>query len=88
MNSFLIGILGFSNLVLALLTFVLMTRPEKLLGLLAFVAGVREEWRLGFLMEKERERLLRFGRALAVPTLFLLFMWSVFCGVMIRILGY
>ena len=87
MNSILIGILGISNLSLALFTFVLLARPEKLLGLLAMVAGVREEWRLGYLMESDREKLLHLGRSLGIPILFLLFTWSFLCGVMIRLLG-
>lgn len=87
MISFLVGALGVSNLFLALFTFVLIARPEKLLGILAMVAGVREEWRLGYLMESEREKLLHLGRSLGFPALLLLFAWSFFCGVMIRILG-
>ena len=87
MISFVVGALGVSNLFLALFTFVLIARPEKLLGLLALVAGVREEWRLGYLMESDREKLLHLGRSLGFPALLLLFSWSFFCGVMIRILG-
>jgi hypothetical protein len=87
MNSFLIIALGVSNLFLALFTFVLLARPEKLLGLLALAAGVREEWRLGYLMESERKRLIHLGRSLGIPLLLFLFTWSFLCGVLIRLLG-
>ena len=87
MISFLVAGLGVSNLLLALFIFVLLARPEKLLGVLARVAGVREEWRRGYLMEADRERLLHLGRSLGFPALLLLFTWSFFCGVMIRALS-
>ena len=87
MNSLLVVSLGVSSLFLALFTFVLIARPEKLIGILAMIAGVREEWRLGYLMEAERDRLIHLGRSLGFPALLLLFAWSFFCGVMIRILG-
>jgi hypothetical protein len=77
MNSFLIIALGVSNLFLALFTFVL----------LAMAAGVRKEWRLGYLMESDRKRLLQLGRSLGIPLLIFLFTWSFLCGVLIRLLG-
>ena len=85
MINFLGAVLVISNLILALLTFVLLARPEKLLGILARIAGVRDEWRLGYLLEADRDRLLHLGRAIGFPALLLLFMWSFFCGVMIRL---
>ena len=87
MNSFLIGALGMSNMILALFTFVLLARPEKLMGILAIIAGVKEEWRFGYLLESDREKLIHLGYSLRYPALLLLFGWSFFCGVMIRFLS-
>ena len=86
MNVAIVYVVGFSNLMLAMLTFVLLARPDKMMGLLARLSGDGEAWRLGTLMHQEQQKLLLLGHQLQWPALFLLFGWSFFCGALIRFL--
>lgn len=86
MTNALVYILGFSNLMLAMLTFVLLARPDKMLGILSFLSGEAEAWRLGMLLQQDQQRLLILGDKLRWPALLLLFGWSFFCGAVIRFL--
>ena len=86
MTSTIVYLLGFSNLMLALVTFVLLARPDKMLGVLARIQGVSEAWRMGTLLQKEQLKLLQIGHNLRTPALLLLFGWSFFCGATIRFL--
>ena len=82
----LVYLLGLSNLVLALMTFVLLARPDKMLGILAHLTGLSEEWRLGRLLRTDQQRLLLLSERLRLPALLLLFGWSFFCGAVMRFL--
>ena len=86
MGIVVVYLLGLSNLVLALLTFVWLARPDKVLGILAHLNGLSEEWRLGRLLIRDRQRLLLLSERLRFPALVLLFGWSFFCGAVMRFL--
>lgn len=73
-------LLGLSDLLLALLVFVLLARPELLLGLTARLSGLGERWELGALSEAEELRLRAGLEGLALPALLGLFAWSLLTG--------
>lgn len=76
-------LLGASNVVLALVVFVLMARPERALGWLCFFNGMHEIWLAGRLSEEDETRLLTLARRLGGPSLLLLFGWSFVCGALL-----
>ena len=78
--------LGLSNLMLAMLVFVLLARPDKMMGLLASVNGRSEEFRLGRLGQQDYRRFLELAEGLHWPAIALLFGWSFFSGALIRFL--
>jgi hypothetical protein len=86
MNTVFVYFLGFSNLVLAMSTFILLARPDKMLGILAYLSGDIEAWRLGVMLRQDQKRLILLGNKLQLPALVLLFGWSFFCGAAIRFL--
>ena len=86
MTIVLVYVLGFSNLMLAMLTFILLARPDKMLGILSYLSGEIDTWRLGMLLRQDQQRLLILGEKLRWPALLLLFGWSFFCGAAIRFL--
>jgi len=86
MVNAIVYILGLSNLLLALLTFVLLARPDKMLGILAYFSGDSEAFRLGKMLQHERNKLIMLGERIRWPVLILLFGWSFFCGALIRFL--
>ena len=78
--TLLTSLLGVSNVLLALGVFVLIARPERMMGWLSTLSGMREVWISGRLSEKDEARLLNLARQLRLPLLALLFGWSFFCG--------
>ena len=86
MTTLVVCLLGFSNLVLAMSTFILLARPDKMMGLLAYLSGDIRSWRLGTLVQQDQQRLMLLGNQLQIPALVLLFGWSFFCGAAIRFL--
>jgi hypothetical protein len=77
---FALAVLLVSDLALSGLVFVLFSRPEAVLGLLARAVGVREGWRQGRLTEAEEDELLAMGGRLRWPLLAAVFAWSFVCG--------
>ncbi|MFT5683138.1 MAG: hypothetical protein ACI8RZ_004065 [Myxococcota bacterium] len=73
-------LLGITNVILALAVFVLLARPERAMGWLSTLSGMREVWLSGRLSEKDEARLLALASRLRLPLLALLFGWSFFCG--------
>ncbi len=73
-------LLGVSNVVLALAVFVLLARPERAMGWLCTLSGMRDVWLSGRLSEEDEARLLNLASRLRLPLLALLFGWSFFCG--------
>lgn len=73
-------LLGLSDLLLALTVFVLLARPELLLGLAARRAGLGERFELGGLSEEDEVGLLADLDRLALPALTGLFAWSLLTG--------
>ena len=80
MSGMLTALLGISNVLLALAVFVLLARPERAMGWLSTLSGMREVWLSGRLSEKDEARLLDLASRLRLPLLALLFGWSFFCG--------
>lgn len=80
MTTLLTALLGISNVLLALVVFVLIARPERMMGWLSSLSGMREVWLSGRLSEKDEVRLLNLAHRLRLPLLALLFGWSFFCG--------
>lgn len=78
--TLLTAVLGISNVLLALVVFVLIARPDRAMGWLCTLSGMREVWLSGRLSEKDEARLLDLAHQLRVPMLTLLFGWSFFCG--------
>ena len=78
--TLLTAVLGISNVLLALVVFVLMARPERVMGLLCRLSGMQEVWLSGRLSEQDEARLLDLAHQLRAPMLALLFGWSFFCG--------
>ena len=74
------ALLGVSNVLLALVVFVLIARPERMMGWLSTLSGMRETWLSGRLSEADEAQLLVLARRLQLPLLALLFGWSFFCG--------
>lgn len=71
------------DLLLSLVTFALLARPELFLGLIAQAVGVGEAWRTGRLDEEGRTRLLRVAERAGVPALALLFGFSFIAGALL-----
>ena len=67
-------------MLLALAVFVLLARPERAMGWLSTLSGMREVWLSGRLSEQDEARLLSLASRLRVPMLLLLFGWSFVCG--------
>ncbi len=80
MTTALLALLGVSNVLLALAVFVLLARPERTMGWLSTLSGMREVWLSGRLSEEDEARLLDLASRLRYPLLALLFGWSFFCG--------
>ena len=74
------ALLGISNVLLALAVFILLARPERAMGWLSTLSGLREVWLSGRLSEKDEARLMDVAARLRFPMLALLFGWSFFCG--------
>ena len=78
-STILVLLLGVSNVALALAVFVLLARPERVMGWLCSLSGMREVWLSGRLSEQDEARLLDLANRLRLPMLALLFGWSFFC---------
>ena len=74
------ALLGLSNVLLALSVFVLLARPERAMGWLSTLSGMREVWLSGRLSEADEENLILLAGRLRIPLLALLFGWSFFSG--------
>ncbi|MEL6341870.1 MAG: hypothetical protein AAFV53_01975 [Myxococcota bacterium] len=72
--------LATSDIALAMAVFVLMARPERAMGWLCRLNGMRELWLSGRLTEQDESRLLALAHRLRWPMLWLLFGWSFVCG--------
>lgn len=76
-------VLGASAVLLAVLVFILMARPERAIGWLCALQGMRGTWLAGRLSEQDEARLLTLAQRLGFPALFLLFGWSFVCGALL-----
>ena len=80
--TLLLAALVLSDVVLAVLVFACLARPELAMGLLAWATGRGAAWRDDSLTPTERAH-LAWGRDLArLPLLGLLFLWSFLVGVL------
>ncbi len=75
-----------SNLLFALLVFVLIGKPSLMQGWLAKFVGLQAEWQFGSLSNSERDRINTIGRRLGYLSLWALFVWSFLSGVLLRLL--
>ena len=75
-----------SNLLFAMLVFVLIGKPSLLQGWLAKFVGLQAEWKFGSLSSSEQERLNNIGRRLGYLSLWALFVWSFLSGILLRLL--
>ena len=71
---------GLSDLALAMVVFLLLARPELLLGLAARRSGLGEEFDTGTLTELEEAHLLEGLVRLGGPSVLALFVWSLLSG--------
>ncbi len=85
MISLISVLLALSSILLALGAFVLLARPEQVLGWLAILGSLREVWLSGRLSEEEEDRLMAMAHRLQGPALVLLFSWSFFCGAVLAL---
>lgn len=74
------------NLFVAMVVFVLITRPEKMFGIVSYFADLREEWATGTLGEEDYARLFRIANRLQWLALFCLLGFSFLCGSLIAII--
>ncbi len=74
------AVLALSDVLLGLVVFALLARPEAFLGVLAGWTGESRAWDEGRLDELGRLRLLALADRAAVPALILLFAWSFLAG--------
>ena len=75
-----------ANLILAILVFVLIARPERLMGLLAYLGRLQEEWRSRRLSLDQEEQLLNMAKRMQLVALLLLLGCSFFSGAIIAYL--
>jgi hypothetical protein len=75
--------LGLSDVVLAVVVFVLFARPEQSIALAAWVSGMSQALYQGGLDGAALDRLDALGRRLRRGLLALLFAWSFVCGAVI-----
>ena len=83
MIQFITSILILSAFFFTLLCFVLISRPEKLLGLLMLLSGHQEDWHSGKIDSDLEQRHYAIAKRLEWLVLFALFGWSIFCGAML-----
>ena len=83
MIQFITSMLILSAFAFTLLCFVLISRPEKLLGLLVFFSGHQEDWHSGKIDGELEQKHYAIARRIEWFVLFALFGWSVFCGAML-----
>lgn len=76
----LVWCLGASNVAMALVVFLVMARPEHMLGWLCHLHGMRDIWRAGKLSAADEAKLLGVAVRLRAPMLVLLFGWSFVSG--------
>ena len=75
-----------ANLIVAMLVFVLMTRPEKMLGIVAYLTDLHADWKQGSITEEDLYRLMRVAKKIQWLALFSLFGFSFMCGSLIAFL--
>ena len=83
MIDVLVFVLMFVNLFIALSVFVLIVRPEKIMGFLAYLGSRRQDWESGNLDEMAEYRLFMLARRLQIFGLLLLFLFSFVSGALI-----
>ena len=67
-------------LAFTILCFVLLSRPEKLLGILVIFSGEQEAWHSGKIDSDLEQKHYAVAKKLEWLVLFALFGWSVLCG--------
>ena len=83
MIQFITSILILSAFAFTLLCFVLISRPEKLLGLFVLFSGHQEDWHSGKIDSELEQRHYAIVKRLEWLVLLALFGWSIFCGAML-----
>ena len=75
-----------ANLLLAMLVFVLIARPQRLMGLLAYLGKLQDEWRARRLSLEQEQQLLNMANRMQLVALLLLLGCSFFSGAAIAYL--
>ena len=76
-----------SNLLFALIVFILIGKPSLVQGWLSRFVGLQAEWEFGSLSSADKERIDNVGKRLGYLSLFALFVWSFLSGVLLRLLA-
>ena len=74
------------NLFAAMVVFVLLTRPEKMFGIISYFVDLRKEWLAGRLKDDDYARLEHVAGRLEWFALLTLFTFSFLCGSLIAII--
>ena len=77
-----------ANLLLALFVFVLIARPERLMGFLAYFGHLQKEWRERRLSLEQEEQLLNIASRMQTICVLLLLVCSFFLGLLLRICSF
>lgn len=85
MTEFFLMLLMGSNLLLSMLIFILIGRPRLIFPMIIRLFGLWEAYTLGTLSEADQLKILHLAKRLGYLGLIVLFFWSVFCGMMLRI---
>lgn len=76
-------ILALSDVLLAVVAFLWLLRPESAVGIVARFSGQFEALQRGELSEHDQERLLWAARVARLPLIAVLFLWSFTVGVVL-----
>lgn len=76
-----------SNVLLALIVFVLLGKPSVFEGGLSRLVGLHLEWQFGTLSGDDAQRIEQLGIRLGRIGLVVLFVWSFLSGLLLRILA-